>query len=68
MMNQIYQHGLWQEKKSDLDVVVGDDVVVEVGDVELGGLVKGEDHRRLGLDGPISSISHGPRMCVRFIQ
>ena len=67
MMNLIYQHGLRQEKKSDLDVVVGD-AVVEVGDVELGGLVKGEDHRRLGLDGPISSISHGPRMCVRFIQ
>ena len=67
MMNLIYQHGLRQEKKSDLDVVVGD-AVVEVGDVELGGLVEGGHHRRLGLDGPISSISHGPRMCVRFIQ
>ena len=65
MMNLIYQHGLRQEKKSDLDVVVGD-AVVEVGDVELGGLVEGGHHRRPGLGGPISSIIHRSHKWLRF--
>jgi hypothetical protein len=51
MTNQIYQHSLWQEKKNDLDVFVGD-AIVEVGDVELGGLVEGGHYRRLELEGP----------------
>jgi len=42
--------------------------VVEVRAIELGGLVKSGHHRRLGRHGPVSSISHGPQMRLRFIQ